>query len=68
MKEIKQGLQYLFQTRSPYVAAMAGTASTAFQAALDNLIEKGDTVLIPLNGFWPQRALDICERLGISEF
>jgi len=43
---------------------MTGTASTAFQAALDNLIEKGDTVLIPINGLWLKRALDTCERLG----
>ncbi|NXV22791.1 SPYA protein, partial [Cepphus grylle] len=65
MDEIKAGIQYAFQTQNPLTLAISGTGHCAMEAALLNLLEHGDTVLVAVNGMWGQRAADIARRLGM---
>ncbi|XP_014640962.1 PREDICTED: serine--pyruvate aminotransferase [Ceratotherium simum simum] len=64
MDEIKQGIQYVFQTRNPLTLAISGSGHCALEAALFNLLEPGDSFLVGVNGIWGQRAADIGERIG----
>ncbi|XP_074220829.1 alanine--glyoxylate aminotransferase [Camelus bactrianus] len=64
MDEIKEGIQYVFQTRSPLTLAVSGSGHCALEAALFNLLEPGDPFLVGVNGVWGQRAADIGERIG----
>ncbi|XP_014818446.1 PREDICTED: serine--pyruvate aminotransferase isoform X2 [Calidris pugnax] len=66
MDEIKAGIQYAFQTRNQLTLAISGTGHCAMEAALLNLLERGDTVLVAVNGIWGQRAADIARRLGAN--
>ncbi|XP_032262532.1 serine--pyruvate aminotransferase [Phoca vitulina] len=64
MDEIKQGIQYVFQTKNPLTLAISGSGHCALEAALFNLLEPGDSFLVGANGIWGQRAADIGERIG----
>ncbi|XP_068809889.1 alanine--glyoxylate aminotransferase [Struthio camelus] len=64
MDEIKAGIQYAFQTRNPLTLAISGTGHCAMEAALFNLAEQGDAVLVAVNGIWGERAANIAGRLG----
>uniref|UniRef100_A0A8C5X188 Alanine--glyoxylate aminotransferase n=1 Tax=Malurus cyaneus samueli TaxID=2593467 RepID=A0A8C5X188_9PASS len=66
MDEIKAGIQYAFQTQNPLTLALSGSGHCAMEAALLNLLEHGDTVLVAINGIWGQRAADIARRLGAN--
>ncbi|XP_006276181.2 alanine--glyoxylate aminotransferase isoform X1 [Alligator mississippiensis] len=64
MDEIKLGIQYAFQTQNPLTLAISGSGHCAMEAALMNAVERGDVVLVAVNGIWGERAADISERLG----
>ncbi|XP_019398587.1 PREDICTED: serine--pyruvate aminotransferase isoform X2 [Crocodylus porosus] len=64
MDEIKLGIQYAFQTQNPLTLAISGSGHCAMEAALMNTVERGDVVLVAVNGIWGERAADISERLG----
>ncbi|KAM4869349.1 alanine--glyoxylate aminotransferase isoform X1 [Urocitellus parryii] len=64
MDEIKQGIQYVFQTQNPVTLAVSGSGNCALEVALFNLLEPGDSFLVGTNGIWGQRALEIGERIG----
>ncbi|NWQ96496.1 SPYA protein, partial [Burhinus bistriatus] len=66
MDEIKVGIQYAFQTQNRLTLAISGTGHCAMEAALLNLVERGDTALVAVNGLWGQRAADIARRLGAN--
>ncbi|NXU87221.1 SPYA protein, partial [Xiphorhynchus elegans] len=65
MDEIKAGIQYAFQTQNQLTLAISGSGHCAMEAALVNLLECGDTILVAINGIWGQRAADIARRLGM---
>lgn len=67
MDEIKQGIQYVFQTRNPLTLAISGSGHCALETALFNLLEPGDSFLVGANGVWGLRAADIGERIGKGE-
>ncbi|XP_053169051.1 alanine--glyoxylate aminotransferase isoform X2 [Hemicordylus capensis] len=64
MADIKLGIQYAFQTQNPLTLAVSGTGHCAMEAAILNIVEQGDKVLVTVNGFWGERATDIAKRLG----
>ncbi|XP_037706338.1 serine--pyruvate aminotransferase [Choloepus didactylus] len=64
MDEIKQGIQYVFQTKNPLTLAVSGSGHCALEAALFNVLEPGDSFLVGVNGIWGQRAAEIGERVG----
>ncbi|XP_061593540.1 alanine--glyoxylate and serine--pyruvate aminotransferase a [Cololabis saira] len=64
MKDIKSGIQYLFQTRNEVCFAVSGTGHSAMECALFNAVESGERVLAAVNGIWGERAADMAERIG----
>jgi len=64
MDDVKEGLQYAFQTKNPLTLAISGTGHAGIEAALCNLIERGDVVLVGINGIWGERASDMARRQG----
>ncbi|KAM9664734.1 alanine--glyoxylate aminotransferase isoform 1-T1 [Trichechus inunguis] len=64
MDDIKQGIQYVFQTKNPLTLAISGSGHSALEAALFNVLEPGDSFLVGANGIWGLRAADIGERIG----
>lgn len=64
MDEVKQGLQYTFQTDSPYTLCVSGTGHAGMEAAIANLVEPGETVIVGNKGIWGTRVCDMAERFG----
>ena len=66
MDDIKAGLQYAFQTTNSMTIAISGTGHAGLEAAMVNVVEPGDRVLVLKNGIWGIRAQDVAERCGIK--
>ena len=64
MDEVKAGLQYVFQTRNKYTLAITGAGHAAMEASIMNLVERGEPILVCVNGMWGLRAREIAERQG----
>src|ERR1041384_603754 len=57
-------LRTVFQTQNEWTFALSGTGTSAMEAALVNLIEPGDQVLIAIHGYFGERLADIAARVG----
>jgi alanine-glyoxylate transaminase/serine-glyoxylate transaminase/serine-pyruvate transaminase len=57
-------LRTVFQTRNEWTFALSGTGTSGMEAALVNLIEPGDEVLIAIHGYFGERLAEIAMRLG----
>eukprot|EP01023_Acetabularia_acetabulum_P032147 TRINITY_DN30038_c0_g2_i2.p1 TRINITY_DN30038_c0_g2~~TRINITY_DN30038_c0_g2_i2.p1 ORF type:complete len:234 (-),score=21.97 TRINITY_DN30038_c0_g2_i2:19-720(-) len=66
MDDISTGLQYLFQTESPYTAALSGGQICGMEACLFNLLQPGEKLLVLNMGEIGKRAVDIGERAGLE--
>ncbi|XP_049809263.1 alanine--glyoxylate aminotransferase-like [Schistocerca nitens] len=66
LDDVKAGLQYVFQTKNEMTFAMCGSGTLGMEAALLNLYEPGDTVLVACNGIWSERAAQASERHGAT--
>lgn len=64
MDDIKQLLQYTFQTDSNATIALSGPGSLGMEASLVNLIEPEDKVLIGIGGYFAGRMKQIVEKIG----
>ncbi len=64
MDEIKRLQQRLMQTENHLTIPISGTGSAGMEAVFVNLIEKGEPVLILINGVFGTRMRDVAERLG----
>lgn len=64
MADIRQGLQYVMQTSSPYTFAVSGAAHAAMECALVNTLEPGEVALVTVHGLWGERASEIADRHG----
>lgn len=64
MNDVQEGLRYLFQTDNDHTLAISGTGSAAMETAFANLVEPGETVLVPDNGYFGARMGEIAERAG----
>ena len=45
-------------------AQVSGTGHAGMEAAIVNLVEPGDTVLVLKTGIWGERAKEVVERAG----
>lgn len=57
-------LRYVFQTKNEWTFALSGTGTSGMEAALANLIEPGDAVLVAVHGYFGERLAEIATRLG----
>ena len=64
MDAIKSQLRTLLGTENTLTIPMSGTGSSGMEACFVNLIEKGDPVLILINGVFGMRMQDVAQRLG----
>lgn len=64
MDEVQQLLRYAFRTRNRWTIPVSGTGSAAMEAAFANLVEPGDTVLVPTNGYFGARMESMARRAG----
>lgn len=64
MDEVQAALRYLFRTDNRVTLAVSATGSAAMETALTNLLEPGETALVPGNGFFGDRMGHIARRAG----
>ncbi|XP_063364240.1 alanine--glyoxylate aminotransferase-like [Cydia amplana] len=66
MDDIRAGIQYLFQTRSPLVLAISGSGHTGMETIISNLLAPGELLLVPNRSIWDERATKMASRYGIK--
>ena len=57
-------LRTVFQTGNEWTFALSGTGTSGMEAALVNLVEPGDQVLVAIHGYFGERLADIASRIG----
>ena len=57
-------LRTVFQTTNEWTFALSGTGTSGMEAALVNLVEPGDDVLVAIHGFFGERLAEIAARVG----
>ena len=57
-------LRHLFQTENELSITLPGTGMSAMEAAVCNVVEPGDEVVVGVHGFFGQRMAEIVERHG----
>lgn len=63
LEEVQRDLKYVFQTENPIVIlTSSGTGGMEF--AVSNVINKGDTVIVPTMGFFCDRFAEVVEAYG----
>lgn len=64
MQEISEGLRYTFQTDSKYTLMVSGTGHAGMEAAIANLLEPGEKIIVGNAGIWGERVADLSARYG----
>ncbi len=64
MDRLQEMLRQVFVTRNRLTLAISGTGSAGMEAALVNVVEPGDGVLVCANGVFGGRMADIVGRIG----
>ena len=64
MDGLKDNLRALMFTKNDATITLSGTGSSGMEAVMTNLIEEGEAVLVPVNGFFSERLVDVARRLG----
>ncbi len=64
MDETMARLRYLFQTENELSITLPGTGMAAMEAAVCNVVEPGDKIIVGIHGFFGQRMAEIVERHG----
>src|SRR5262245_29723024 len=62
MDEIQGMLRYVFETENRVTIPISATGSAGMEAALVNVIEPGDEVVVCIHGVFGERMRDIIER------
>ena len=66
MDEVSALLREAFRTSNALTLAISGTGTSGMEAALINLLEPGDSVVVGINGLFGQRLADIATRCGAN--
>ncbi|MCC6512319.1 MAG: alanine--glyoxylate aminotransferase family protein [Pirellulaceae bacterium] len=64
MDETRQMLRQVFQTNNEMTLAISGTGSAGMEAAVCNLVETGDEMIVCVNGVFGGRMKDVAQRFG----
>src|SRR3989440_13081299 len=64
MDDVQALLRYVFETENRVTVPISATGSAGMEAALVNIIEPGDEVVVCINGVFGERMRDIIERAG----
>jgi alanine-glyoxylate transaminase / serine-glyoxylate transaminase / serine-pyruvate transaminase len=63
-KEEQELLRTIFKTQNEWTFSLSGTGTSGMEAAMANLIESGDAVLVASHGYFGERLAEIGIRLG----
>ncbi|NRA62652.1 MAG: alanine--glyoxylate aminotransferase family protein [Psychrobium sp.] len=66
MDEVKELLQYAFQTKNEFTIAVSAPGSAGMETCFVNLVEAGETVIVCVNGVFGMRMVENVERLGAT--
>ena len=66
MSQIQDQLRFVFETKNEMTIPISGTGSAAMECALSNLIERGDSVIVCVNGYFGTRMCDMAVRYGAT--
>lgn len=66
MNEIKELLQYAFQTKNALTLPVSAPGSAGMEACFANLVEQGDKVIVCINGVFGTRMRENVERMGAT--
>ncbi len=64
MDEIKQLLQYAFQTENELTIPVSAPGSSGMETCFMNLVEPGDPILVCINGVFGMRMQEVASRAG----
>ena len=64
MDRVQGLLRYAFQTANALTIPISGTGSAAMEAAVANMVEPGDPVLVCVNGYFGLRLAEMARRYG----
>jgi alanine-glyoxylate transaminase/serine-glyoxylate transaminase/serine-pyruvate transaminase len=64
MDEIVDLLRNVFKTRNAMTIPIAGTGMAGMEASICNIVERGDEVVVGVNGVFGQRISDVVQRCG----
>ncbi|WP_266077989.1 pyridoxal-phosphate-dependent aminotransferase family protein [Haladaptatus caseinilyticus] len=64
MNDVQDLLRYTFRTDNKWTIPVSGTGSASMEAAIGNLVEPGDTMLVPTNGYFGGRMESMVTRAG----
>ncbi len=64
MDRVQNGLRDLFGTENRFTLPISGTGSAGMEAAIVNLVEPGDRVVIGIHGVFGGRMRELAERQG----
>jgi alanine-glyoxylate transaminase/serine-glyoxylate transaminase/serine-pyruvate transaminase len=64
LDEVREMLRRVFRTSNEVTFAVSGTGSAGMEAALVNLVEPGDRVLVAVAGVFGERMAEIARRAG----
>jgi alanine-glyoxylate transaminase/serine-glyoxylate transaminase/serine-pyruvate transaminase len=66
MDETRQMLREVFRTKNEFTLAVSGTGSAGMEAAVVNVIEPGDEMIVCVNGVFGTRMRDVAQRAGAT--
>src|SRR4030043_69677 len=64
MNDLQELLRQVFGTKNPQAIPISGPGSAGMEAALVNVVEPGDRVLVCINGVFGERMADVAGRCG----
>jgi len=64
MDETTQLLRYVFKTGNRITFPISGTGSAGMESAICNVVERGDEVVVCINGFFGERMREMALRCG----
>jgi alanine-glyoxylate transaminase / serine-glyoxylate transaminase / serine-pyruvate transaminase len=66
MNAMQQMLREVFRTKNELTMAISGTGSAGMEAAVVNVIEPGDSIVVCVNGVFGGRMVDVAQRAGAN--
>lgn len=64
MDETVELLRYAFKTNNHVTFPISGTGSAGMESAICNIVERGDEIIVCINGFFGERISEIVKRCG----
>ena len=64
LDDTQRPLRTVFRTENDFTMAISGTGTAGMEAAIYNVVEPGDTVVVCRNGYFGMRMSEMVERCG----